>query len=448
MKRIFLSLLALTIVIGSAELQAQDMSLENCIDYALENSASAKNADLEVDAALSEIGRIRATGLPQVNASASLNYNPNIRTNLLPPETIGLPPGDDIELAFGTNYDGDANISLSQMIFDGSYFVGLQAARMYKLYSEQERIQTNVDVVEAITKSYYMVLINEVRAERIESNLDRIKELLDQTELMYQEGFVEKIDVNRIKVSYNNLLAQDKQMERLNQLSKMMLKVQMGYPMDEDFNLSGKIDALPTELEKEIDASGFSYNDRIDYQLLESGYELQILDAKNYRVQYYPSLNFVGVLGSITNTNDFGQYWDFNDRWLNYSLLGLRLNVPVFDGLYKKYSIQKSTIALKQIENNKYMLESSIAAELKQKQDALNNGIEMMEVQKMNYDLAQEVYETTDLKYQEGVGSNLELVEANNALIDAQAIYFDALYDAVVAKTELEKALGKYNDYE
>jgi outer membrane protein TolC len=448
MRLLVLILLLNTIILSEINGQAKEYSLKECIDYALENSYSLKNSRLDIEASLAEIGIIRSAGLPQVNGAAGLNYNYELRKSRLPASTFipSAPPEQEAVLAFGTNFDGDMNVGLSQMVFDGSYFVGLQAAKMYKLYSEQEYTQSKINVVDAVTKSYYLVLINEVRFERIKSNSSRLEELLKNTQAMYESGFAEKIDVNRIQVNYNNLKAQENQMERLNKVSKMMLKMQIGMDQSEEIALSEKLDDLPSTLEKEIITDDFNYTNRIDYQLLQSGKQLQLLDIKNYKVQYLPSLDLVGAIGSTTNTNDFGEYFDFGGRWLGYSLIGLKLNVPIFDGFRKSYSIQKSKIELEKIENNQKFLESSIDTEIQRKKDALANGLEMMDVQKQNFDLATELYETTNFKYQEGLGSNLEVIEANNSLIDAQAFYFDALYDAVVAKADLEKALGLNND--
>lgn len=442
-------IMLITTFFSFAKAQENSYSLEQAIDYALENSQNLENAKLDVKAALYEIGKIRSAGLPQVNASLGLNWNYSIRKTLLPASTFdpNAPEDLELELAFGTKYDGDANIGLSQLIFDGSYFVGLQAARMYKLYSEQELVMTKVDVVDAVVKSYYMVLINKVRYDRLKSNEERLTKLLSETEALYKQGFAEKIDVSRIQVSFNNLKAQTNQMERLIQLSEYLLKVQMGLNVDDPIALTDEIDNLPEKLKEAPTTSDFSYGNRIDYQLLNSGEELQKLDIRNYKVQYYPNLYLIGAYGRNTNAISFDQYTEFGNRWLEYGLVGVQMNVPIFDGLRKKYSIQKSKIELEKIENQKSLMENSIDTEIKQKEDGLINSLEMMDVQKQNYDLAEEIYETTNIKFQEGVGSNLELVDANNSLVDAEAIYFDALYNAIVAKTELEKALGLYNDF-
>ncbi|MEQ8359744.1 MAG: TolC family protein [Cytophagales bacterium] len=434
---------------GTALTQSNTYSLEQAIQYSLENSDNLKNSKLDVEAAKYEVGKIRSAGLPQVNASVGLNYNYSIRKSLLPASTFdpNAPQDLELELAFGTKYDGDANIALSQLLFDGSYFVGLQAAKMYKLYSEQELTQTKIDVIDAVTKSYYMVLINKVRYDRLKGNEERLAQLLNETEALYKNGFAEKIDVSRIQVSYNNILVQSKQMKRLIELSEYMLKMQMGLNVEEPIELSDKIADLPKALKEQKVDTDFNYTNRIDYQLLNSGEQLQKLDIRNYKVQYYPNLYLNGVYGHNTNAVDFSQYSDFSNRWLRYGLVGVSLNVPIFDGLRKSYSIQKSKVELEKIENQRHMMENAIETEIKQKRDALANSIELMEVQKLNYDLAEEIYNTTDIKFQEGVGSNLELVDANNSLMDAEAIYFDALYNAVVAKTELEKALGLYNDF-
>jgi outer membrane protein TolC len=291
-----------------------------------------------------------------------------------------------------------------------------------------------------------MVLINKVRYERLESNEERLTQLLKETDAMYKAGFAEKIDVSRVQVNYNNIKAQRSQMKRLSELSQYMLKAQMGMSVDEAIMLTGDIEKLSDEIMASSIDSTFEFNDRIEFQLLETGRNLNELDMRNYRVQYLPNLYAIGTFGYNTQTNLSDQYFDFNDRWLNNGLVGLQLNIPIFDGLRKKYSIQKTKIELEKIDNSKSQLENNLKTEIKQKKDRLANSLELMIVQKENYELAEEIYSTTKAKFQEGVGSNLELIEANNSLIDAQAIYYDALFDAAVAQIELHKALGHFND--
>lgn len=438
---------AFCIVALNAMAQEQNQiafSLEEAIDYALKNNTNIINKEYEKEIAETQVGETLSQGLPQVNASANLNYNFEPQKSLLDLSTFdpNVPEGTEQPVSFQQKYDGNISVSLSQLIFDGSFFVGLEASRTFKELSTKEHIKTQIDVTEAVSKAYYNVLVTRERLQLLEVNLSRIDTLLDETQTMYENGFAEKIDVNRLKVQYNNLNVQVKNTRQLLEVSEDMLLFQMGMPVNNTIELTDKLEEVTFE---PVDDAAFNYSQRIEYSQLQTNLALTNLDMKNNKVKYMPTLYANANYGYNTQTGESSQ-WFKSDRWLNYGLIGATLSVPIFDGFLKSNKIQKNKLQIKQIERSFDQLENSIDLEIRQAKVNMDNSIEDMAAQKENMQLAEEIYSVTKIKYQEGVGSNLEVVEADADYKEAQTNYYNALFNALIAKVELEKAYGKLLD--
>lgn len=421
--------------------QKTQYTLQECIDFALNNNQELINKAIDKEIADTQIGETLSQGLPQVNIDANVNYNFEPQKSLIDISNFdpSAPEGTEQEVSFQQKYDGNLNLSVRQLIFDGSFFVGLEASRTYKELSTKEHIKTQIDVVEAVSKAYYNVMVNEERLDLLEVNLSRIDTLLRETRLMYENGFAEKIDVSRLKVQYNNLKVQVDNTKEMLRVGRDLLKFQMGMPLEVSFELTDKL--TDVTFDAVIDEE-FSYNERIEYSQLQTNQALVNLDMKNNKVKYLPNLYANFNYGYNTQTSQSSQ-WFQTDRWLNYGFVGATLSVPVFDGFLKSNKIQKNKLQAKQIQYSFEQLENSIDLEIKQSKINLNNALDKMAAQQENMELAQEIYNVTKLKYQEGVGSNLEVVEADADYKEAQTNYYNALYEALVAKVEVEKAYGR-----
>lgn len=442
--RFFLTLILLVAMGNASSGQSPTaLTLEQCLEYGLKNKASVRNSDLDRQRAAAQIGEIRSDGLPQVNVDIEYSNYFNIQKAFLP--SIIFDPNasfdEFIAIPFSQKYNGSAVLSATQMIFDGSYFVGLKAARTLKRLTEKDHVKSQVDAAEMITKAYYTVMVNQVVLDLTRSNFQRLDTLLRETRIMYENGFVEKIDVSRIQVQFNNTKVQLTRSRRALDLAYHLLKFQMGMPISQDLLLAESIQDIDFEYDN-YDLKSFKYDNRIEYNQLETTRILAQLDLKNNQVQYIPKISAFATMGANAATNKREDFTDFNNLWLDYGLFGLRLNVPVFDGLRKSYIIQQNRIQLAQIDNQFMHLKNSIDLELEQSRGEFATSLDYLKAQDENLQLAKEVYDVTRIKYQEGVGSNLEVVEAESSYKEAQTNYFSALYDALIAKVDIEKALG------
>jgi outer membrane protein len=428
------------------------LTLDKCIQIALEKNENIQIADLEIDSQKALTGEYLSAGLPQVDISASFNKNFIIRKTFVPASIFDptAPEGEVIELQFGTPYDGMIGVNLSQMVFDGSYFVGLKAAKTLTDLSRRELTREKIDVIEGVVKAYYTVLVNKVAQDLVLDNYSRLDTLLKETRIMYENGFAEKIDLNRTQVEFNNISTQVSKTERMIEISEDLLKFQIGLPMAQEIEITERLSDLNLTT-ADILGLETSFSRRIEYSVLQTNMELQQLDMKNNKVQYLPQIDLVASWGMNAGVLEAGKLVEWGDRrvWPDYQLAGLSVYIPVFDGLMKSKKIQQNKLKIRQLNLQRLMLEKNITLEVSEKKNNLISGLEELDSQKKNMDLAKEVYDHTKIKYQEGVGSNLEVIEADNAFKLSQTNYFNALYDALIAKIELEKALGiidsKYN---
>ncbi len=446
MKRIYLTLVVITAV-WIPRVNAQNtptaMSLQQCIEYAKVNNPNLKNADAGIKAAKARVGETVATGLPQIAANADLGSNFIIPTSFLPAEILGGPPGEFVGVKFGTQYVGRATIDVNQMIFNGSYFVGLKASRTYTELSRKDLISSQTDVVTAIKKAYYGVLVSAERLALVDKNVQRLDSLLNQTKVMYNNGFAEKIDVSRIQVQYNNIVTAKKTSTIGLEVGMNILKFQMGLPMSENITLSDNLESIQLQVLNDDFKKDFSYSNRIEYSKLEINRILTELDIKNTKVQYLPNLNFYGSYGASFGTSAFDSFIQFGSKWRDLGVVGIRANVPIFDGLRKSNQVQQKKIALQQIENTQTLVKNQIDMEQQQATLTFANNLETLKSQRSNMDLAQEVYNVAVIKYQQGVGSNIEVINADASYKEAQTNYYAALYDALIASVDLEKSYGK-----
>jgi outer membrane protein len=430
---------------GYAQTSSRTFTLQEAIDFALENNINLKNSQESVAAAEARVKEIKGMGLPQLDASGTIIDNYIIPTSFIPAIIFdpNAEPDELIGVKFGTQYSGNASINLQQMIFNGSYIVGLKASRTYTELSRKDLIKTQTDVVEAIKKAYYAVLVNSERTELVDKNFQRLDSLLKQTKALYENGFAEKIDVNRVQVQYNNIANLRNNATIGLEVSYNILKFQMGLPISEPVSLTDELETLSFQVLEDDFKKDFQYSNRIEYNLLQVNKSLVEFDIKNTKAQYLPNLNLFGSYGASYGTATFENMFQFGANWRTLGSVGLSASIPIFDGLQKSRIIQQKKTKLNQVENNLELVKNQIDLQQDQASKTFQSYVNTLRSQRENMELSREVYDVTVIKYQQGVGSNLEVIDADASYKESQTNYYAALYDALIASVELEKAYGK-----
>lgn len=420
---------------------AQTYSLQQAQDYAVKNSINSANAKLDVDLARAKKNEVTGIGLPQVSGSFDLKDYLQIPTSLLPGDFLpGGTPGTFVPVKFGTKYNATGGLSISQLLFSSDYLVGLQASKTYMELAQKAETRTKIETITSVSKAYYGTLVAKERFKLLDANIIRLEKMLADMTAMNKSGYIEKIDVDRVEVNYNNLLVEKEKTERLINLSEALLKFQMGIDVNQSISLSDSLGTFINNL-NEASNSKASPSARIEYSLLESQNKLNELDLKRYKMNYLPSLVAYGSFSKQAQRAEF-DIFDPKLKWYPISLIGVTLNVPIFDGLQKNYKIEQAKINLLKSKNSLDQVQKSINLEANNATTSYTNALATLKYQKKNIELAERVYQTTKIKYDQGVGSNLEVINAQASYREALVNYYAAIYDALVSKTDLDKALG------
>ena len=454
------------VLTSAANAQVQTFTLEQCIEYALQNTADAQNAQLDEKIAAARVKETVGLGLPQVTANVGLQHNQKLRRFFATYDPSGgffdfsgvpgIQAGDVVSAQnfFQLKSSGDVGGTINQLIFNGSYLVGLQAANAYKEFATKNANVTREQIVQNVTKAYYSVLINRERINVFDANIRRLDSLLSNTRALNKNGFAENIDVDRLQVQLNNLTTESENFKNLNIVVLELLKFQMGYPMDQVIEVSGSLQDLNVVENIDSYREGFDYTKRGEYVVLEANHRLQSLNIRNQYAGALPSVYGFANLGYSTQSPNIGGLFKTNssfsdngmvgpDKWYSYSLFGVSLTWNLFTGFSRQYKIQQEKLTLNKIENGFRSLKSAIDLETKQTAINYQNALRTLDVQKQNMELASNVARITKIKYDQGVGSNLEVIDAESSLKTAQVNYYNALFDAMVAKVDLDKAYGK-----
>jgi outer membrane protein len=454
----------LSLSIGS--LMAQDtvtnhyFNLNDCISYAYEHQTSLLNSDLDRKIAEAKVKETIGIGLPQINGSLDFNdylkrpvtlfpdfvgpaiydviRDQNIRdangNAIVRPSNVGgLQP-----VSFQQKYNSNLSLSVSQLIFDGSYIVGLQASNTYKELSQRLYSRSKIETNVSVTKAYYMVLVSNEQVELLNVNIAQLKKQLEQTKALYTNGFAEKIDADRLTVLFNNLTTEKQNILRSLELGVNLLKFQMGMPVNHQLNLSGKISEIKFDrIEIKNDTS--AYVNRVEYALAQTQLKLNTLDLKRYKSQFLPSLAAFGSTSFQYQNNTFG---DLYSKSYPAVVVGLKLNVPIFSGGQRFYRVKQAQYAVQKSNNDLSNTKNAINLDIKKSITDYTNSITSLENQKSNLDLANEVLRVSKIKYEQGVGSSIEVTQAQTSLKEAENNYINALYTALTSKVDTEKATG------
>lgn len=419
----------------------RSFTVEEAISYGFENHMDMKIAGNELEKAQQQMIEARAIGLPQINAGVDYNYFIQLPTSLIPAQFINpmAPEGEFLEVSFGTKNNLTASATLSTLIFDGTYLMALQASKKYIGMARVSYDNQKTALRNNIKKAYLPPLLLLENIKTIENNIESLEKLHFETDEMYKAGFVEKLDVDKLALTVDNMKVLKKDLEKNHALSLDALKVQMGYPLSENIELSESVESLSGELEEMTLVTNMNYSNRTEFNLLKHTKIMNELNVKRYQRGYWPSLSgFVNYQQVIQGDDLFD-----NPNSSPTSIAGVSLSIPIFDGLMKKAKIQQAKLDVQNVLHQQDLLTNAIDFQLKAAKENYYNALENIKSRQKNKELAEYIFNTAKEKYKEGVGSSLEIIQAEQSLQDSQQNYLRALYDFVIAKIDVEIALGK-----
>jgi outer membrane protein len=439
--------LSISMGIKSQESNAGGFTLKQAIEYALKNSPGYQNAELDYQSAEYRRKEISGTGLPQINGSIDFKDYLSIPTSLLPAQIFGGPEGTFIPVKFGTKFNATAGFSATQLLFSSDYIFGLKASKEFMNLSRINVNRSKNELVASVTKAYYLFLITKDRLKVAEANLARTKTYYNTVKASNQQGFSELIDVEKAEVDYNNAsVDRDKAARGLITL-EAMLKFQMGYKVQDQIRIVDSLVIDNNEL-REL-ATATDVTGRPDILATRAQQSLYDLDVKRLKWGYLPTLSAYGSYQYNAQRNKFNLLdFDNNDptkKWFKVALVGVTLNLNVFDGLQRNYKIQQAKVTAMKNQNMLRMLEMQAETEIVTSSIAYNSAYQNYVNMKRSMELSAHVYDVAVKKFESGVGSSIEIAAAQLQVASSEVNYFSALYDMIVAKTDYQRATGTFS---
>ncbi len=441
MNRFFLGILfflfSVSATIGQ---EATPLSLKMCMDYAINHNVSIKNSKIDVLIQQAQNNQTLSAAYPHVNGKVEVDDFLNPTAQFVDGKFFGF-PGTVQKFAFSLNYASAASVSASQLIFDGSVFVAVKARNTIMELARQNGAVSEENIRYNIYKAYNALVIAYRQFGIVKSSLTYARSLEHDVIVTHQTGFAEKIDEERTSVQVNNLASDSIRIANLLTVSEQMLKYQIGMDINATIILTDTV--LEQRKEDAFSLLNMDKNyDRVpEYNLLKTALKLNEFNLERYKLSAIPTVAAFGAMGYNYGSNKFGDVFKFNDYAFN-STIGLQITVPIFNGFMRANQITEAKLNIEKTNNNIDFLKQSLDFQSAVSKTNLKNSIIQVQSQRRNMDLANDVLDLAQKKYKAGVGSNLEVTQAQTDLLRAQNNYFSALLDIINAEADLKKALG------
>lgn len=437
-----------TIVLSAQTPDTLSFSIEEAMEYASVHAYQKISSEYDVASAKKKIWETIASGLPQVDFSAQYNHSIDVPVSLLPAEIIpedmrppGIDAGDKVPVSFGTAYDGSYSFSVSQMIFDGSYFVGLQATQVFLDLTRHQTTKTEIEIRDAVAKAYFLVLSARENLKAFEENLAVNKSLFKETEAMYKNGFRESLDVSQLKLMVRESEKQIVQIKRNEEVALAVLRFSLGVEEDQPLKLTNDLLSLSERaISGEAKKSGWSPEEHIDYKVASTNVESEKLQLKNIKSQYLPQVN---AFYTYQKTG-YGDEWNiFGDEWYKSQFVGLSVSMPIFSSGMRKSQAQQQKLAWEKSKNIRIQTMQQIKTEGLTALTDYNSAIDQYEIALDSKALAYDIYEKTKTKFTNGMTGSFELTQQQGQYIQAQISHVQAALAVLNSRTAYLKATGK-----
>lgn len=432
------SLLLLTVILPAAA--QQPFSLKQSLEYGFQNHPTMTVADYDIQMAKQRVREGYAPYLPQVNGSFSLDDNLKLQTNVIPAGTFGNP--QPLEVRFGTKYAAVGSVQLDQKIYDQYMIMGFTAYKPSVDLSRMQKQQKQEEIATNIAKSYINVLVVQEQINLLKTNLESYNKILKVTELQYNKGVAKKTDYDRIRVVVNNLTSQLSLAETNLRVVTNALKVNMGMDPNTQIQLTDTVEFK--QVRPVVQAPKLNLDNRIDYKALKQSVDLRETQVKMAKATYVPTISGYARYGAQALNNNFGQMWN---SWYDYSSIGLRVNVPIFDGLAKDARVKQQKYTWLTEKKNLELYSMQFQLQF----DNASAQVERNRVSVMNDNenllLAKEVFEQTSIQYQNGVATLSDLITSENSYKEAQTNYINSLLNLRISELDLQRANGTILTY-
>jgi len=424
----------------------QTISLQDAVNYALENQSDAKKAKLQIENSEYLIQEARSGALPNISANGGLTYNPILQETAIP--SSSFPGGEEsgepfLLLAMGQKWNAVAGVSLTQNIFDQTVFTGLKAAKTTREFYQINAQLTEEQVIERVATAYYYVFVQKEQLETIDSSYVNVAKSRDIIKSLFENGLAREIDLDRVNVQLMNLSTTRQQLVNAVQLQENALKFYMGMPINQPIELLEEdftADAVLLSEESDVE-------NRTEMKVLKKQEELLVLQKEARKAAYYPTLSLTAGYNYMGQGDKFpiGSGLENGVYWSDFASIGLNLRIPIFNGFATKARVSQADVELRTLQEEIKLTELGLDLEYQNAKSQIENNLIAIENQQENVNLAQKVVDNTQNNYRLGLANLTDLLEAQNALVDAKNNYSNAMLQFKLAEIQLLKSKGELN---
>ena len=422
--------------------EARSFNLEEAISFAIDSNYTAINARRDIAIAIKQKWETTAAGLPQINGTISYNNNLKQPVTLLPAEITGGPTGTFTPVTFGTKQNGSAVATLDQLIFDGSYLVGLKAAKTFLKYSENLLEKTNLEIRKGVINAYGSVILSKELVLIFEKNKVNLEKNLFETRKIFENGLAEEESVEQLEITLLQIDTQLNNVRRTYSIAKQMFNVSLGIDVSEVGVFEDSFDELTTQnIRLDLLDKALNIEENIDYKIALNYTQQRDLEMQLEKSKFLPSLNAFANYGTAANSNTFS-FFNGEQIWYQSSIIGLSLKVPVYSSGMRRAKTQKAEIALEKAETDLELAIQNIMLELNTSKSNYQFAIDKYQNAKKNIALAERIENKNQTKFIEGLASSFDLRQAQTQLYTFQQEYFQSMLDVINAKSNLETVLN------
>ena len=443
MKKILLVIFSFTFILqGFSQEKTLQFSLDEAINYALKHSYAIRNAKLDIDAAKKKKWETTTIGLPQVDAKVDYqNFLKQVVT-LLPAEIIGGTPGEFTEITFGTKQNLNATVTMKQLLFDGSYLIGLQSAKTYLQISKLAKEKTELAIKEAVINAYGNVLLADESVKILENNKILLAKNLKETQAIVKNGLAEEQDAEQLQITLSTIKNQLNKTKRLRDISYKMLNITLGIELDTKITLTNSLENLAIKsTDLKLINQNLNLKSHIDFKIADNTKKSNELLMKYEMSQALTSLSAFVNYSKFANADDF-TFFNKDQKWFDSSLFGISLNVPVFSSFKRNSKTQQARIALEQSEIDLQQTSQKLKLQVASAKSDYQFSLDQYVTSKENLRLSESIEHKENIKFFEGVGSSFQLTTAQNQLYQKQQEYLQSILAIINAKIKLENALN------
>ena len=444
MKKIFTLFFVMCLIHASKAQEGYSFNLDEAIQYALKNNYTVRNASLDIDAAEKQKWEATSFGLPQVDAGIDYQNWIKQQVSFIPSEIIGGEPGEFTPVVFGTKQNMNATVTVNQLIFDGSYLVGLQSAKTFLMISNLAKEKTDQTIREAVINAYGNVLVAQETLAILYKNKEVLEKNLNETRILLQNGFTEEQDFEQQQITLLNIENEINRSSRLETISKQALNITMGIPIETEVELTENLENLALKsTDMQMLSKEFDLENHVDFRIADNQVLSDELLVKYEKSKSIPSINaFVNY--STFQYGDEIAFQDYDENWFDSSLFGISMKIPVFSSLQRSSRTQQAKINLMQSEIQKYEVSENLKLQVSTAKNKYQFSLDQFQTSKKNLALAERIAEKEQIKFFEGLSSSIDLTNTQNQLFGSQQDYIQSILEIIQSKVELENALNLF----